>query len=127
MPPPLSLKKKSFANIILGLEVRGSIKNIDPLETRPEYKHMTFRIRPIYDQNTGKLLKKIQQRYPYTVSDPNADHTGSHNKDRMRTAMSLWVSLPDNQKDWYKRKAAAMRRGVSGQNLYARDYFRANP
>ena len=102
---------RKYAGIPLGLMIRRSIA-----------KTWTFRIRKgngMYGTRVGEL---IQDKYPYTVSDPNADHVGVANKNNFALAISNWQSvLSPTLKAKYNRRAA-LKRVMSGYNLYIREF-----
>jgi len=127
MPIDLTKKNRTFAHTIVGVGIRGSIKNVKPDETDPEKQKTTFRIMPGNGFFGTVRGVKYQQKYRYTVSDPNCNHTGPTNKARMASAMAAWNILSPTQKQKWNIRADQSYPGWWGHNLFVREYMRNNP
>ncbi len=102
---------RRYAGIPLGLTIRRSIA-----------KTWTFRLRKGNGMAGTKVGELIQDKYPYTVSDPNADHCGVGNKTNFATAVLNWQTvLSAQQKTEYNRRAN-IKRVMAGYNLYIREF-----
>jgi hypothetical protein len=102
---------RRFAGIPLGMTIRRSIG-----------KTWTFRLRKGNGQAGTRIGELVQDKYPYTVPDPNADHVGVGNKTNFAQAISNWQNvLTPAEKAEYNRRAA-IKKKMSGYNLYIREY-----
>jgi len=100
-----------FADVPLGLLVQGTIQKTTTYRLQRGNGH--------FGTVKGKLY---QHKFPYTVSDPNCDHTGLANKQDFAQAVLNWqTTLTDSQKKEYNRRASK-KKGLSGYCLYISDY-----
>ncbi len=102
---------RRYAGIPLGIMIQRSLA-----------KTWTFRIRKgngVAGTRPGEI---IQDKYPYTVSDPNADHVGIANKNDFAAAVAAWQALTGSVKAWWNSEAKRLRLTMSGYNLYIRRY-----
>jgi hypothetical protein len=72
-----------------------------------------------YGTTYGEL---IQIRYPYNVSDPNADHCPTADKADFAAAVAAWQALSDAEKKYWNAKVWRDHRNMSGYNLFIRKY-----
>lgn len=102
---------RKYAGVPLGLMIRRSIG-----------KTWTFRIRKGNGQAGTRVGELIQDKYAYTVPDPNADNVGIENKTNFAQAVWNWQNLlTPTEKAEYNRRAA-IKRKMSGYNLYIREF-----
>ena len=85
-------------------------------------KTWTFRIRKANGVAGTRVGELIQDKYPYNVSDPNADHVGVGNKTNFAQAVWNWQNLLTPEEKAKYNKRAARKRKMSGFNLYIREY-----
>ena len=109
------VRHRTYRTRSLGLFVRRSINN-----------EVTYRVRTGNNNYGAPLGKPIQDKYPYTVSDPTASHCPDAAKSALATAVSNWknVLTPEQKKAYNKR--AGKKRFLSGYNLYVGEYVEAN-
>lgn len=102
---------RKYAGIPLGIMIQRSIA-----------KTWTYRIRKGNGIAGTRVGEIIQDKYAYTVSDPNADHVGIVNKNDFADAVGAWQALSLAAKAWWDSEAKRLRLHMAGYNLYIRKY-----
>lgn len=106
--------KRTYRGVPLGFSIQRSIN-----------KEVTFRVRRGNGYYGSPLGKQIQDKYKYTVPSSINNPQGQRARDLLAEAVANWKTLDEATKQEYNKRASKMG-GLSGYNLYIREYIREN-
>lgn len=109
----------NFANLFYGVCPVG-------IEIRKQLGHLYIFRRRHGNGYAGSVYKKIyQDKYNYIVPSSINNAQGQHARDIMSAAVAAWQLLPENEKNFWRKKEYSIS-GISGYNLFIKNYFLYN-
>lgn len=106
--------KKYYGVCPIGISIRRQIGH-----------KFIYRIRPGNGYFFSEIGVKYQDKYQYFVPPSINNPEGQHARDVFKNAVTAWQALPEAEKNIWRAKERYIS-GVSGYNLFIKDYMQKN-